>query len=510
MIDKFSCRSSENIFACLSYKLVVRSCGSTLNFVSLLMDLQGKHIHFLGIAGTAMGNVALMLKKGGIRISGSDEHIYPPMSEQLQRHGVSFVEGYNPRNLQPKPDLVVIGNVISRGNPELEEVLDKGIPYTSLPEIIKNTFLWGSRNIVVTGTHGKTTTSAMLAHIFRFCGRDPSFLIGGVPIDLGTGAHWSGSGLWVLEGDEYDTAFFDKRSKFLHYLPETVVINNLEFDHADIFKDISEIETAFVRLINLVPRRGRVFVNADDMRARTVTQHSLAPVYEVGLSSNAKIRIRDFVELSQGCTFTVLGEQVQLRLSGLHNARNAAMAIMTAHAYGVPLKDAATALAQFRGVKRRMEVVAEAAGITIIDDFGHHPTAIQATIDAVKLRYPNRRIFALFEPRSNTTRRSVFQNELAHALATADVVYISQVARLEQLSAQERLDPEKVVAHIRQLGKQAYFQPDAAAIVSHLSSKIQTGDVVVVFSNGNFDGICVKLKELLGELSAVNQNFNKE
>ena len=464
------------------------------------MDLQGKHIHFLGIAGTAMGNVALMLKKAGFRVSGSDERVYPPMSDLLRQHDVNFREGYGPQNLVSRPDVVVVGNAISRGHLELEEVLDLGIRYMSLPELLRNVFLWGSRNIVVSGTHGKTTTTSMLAHIFRTCGRDPSFLIGGVPHDLGSGGHWSGSGLWVLEGDEYDTAYFDKRSKFLHYLPETVIINNIEFDHADIFKSIEEIETAFRRLVLLVPRRGMIFVNADDERAVKVAEQALAPVNEVGFSPNAAMRITEFADSPEGCSFKIIGSEVKLRLHGQHNARNAAMALMAAHAYGVPMADAVRAISEFRGVQRRMEIVAEASGITVLDDFGHHPTAIRATIEAVKSRYPGRRVCALFEPRSNTTRRSVFQDALPEALATADLIYISQVARLEQLPPHERLDPEKVVSQIHRLGKQAYYRPDAAAIVNDLRKELKKGDVVLILSNGGFDGMRFKLKNIIEAL----------
>ncbi len=444
-----------------------------------------------------MGNVAVMLQNAGCRVTGSDEKVYPPMSRILTESGVKYTEGYRPENLRPRPDLVVVGNAISRGHGELEEVLDLGLRYTSLPELLREAFLWHSSNIVVSGTHGKTTTSAMLAHILRHSGRQPSFLIGGVPIDFGTGAHWSGGKLWVLEGDEYDTAFFDKRSKFLHYLPETVIINNVEFDHADIFSSLADVETSFRRLVALVPRRGIILVNADDANAVRVTSNAFAPVNEVGFSNNAAMRISNFSQDAEGASFEIIGQPVRLRIHGEHNARNASMALMAAHAYGVQLPEGAEALRRFRGVERRQEVVVETAGITVVDDFGHHPTAIRATIRAVRGRFPGRRLWAIFEPRSNTTRRAVFQKELPLALAEADGVYISQVARLDQLAPEERLDPERVISDIRNLGRDAYYQPGVHDILDHLAARLRKGDVVLILSNGGFDGIREKIKNLL-------------
>lgn len=461
----------------------------------------GRHVHFIGIGGTAMGNVAVMMHKAGFKVTGSDERVYPPMSRILAENEIRYFEGYAPANLSQKPDLIVVGNAISRGNAELEEVLDSGLRYCSLPELLRNTFLWHCRNIIVSGTHGKTTTSSMVAHILKYAGKDPSYLIGGAPADLGTGGHFSGGKIWVLEGDEYDTAFFDKRSKFLHYLPETVIINNIEFDHADIFSSLSEIETTFRRLVALVPRRGMILVNADDPVAVRVTEKSLAPVNEVGFSPNAAMRISEFSDGPQGVRFEIIGQQVRLRLHGEHNARNAAMALMAAHSYGVDLSLGAEALAAFRGVERRQEVVVDEGGITVVDDFGHHPTAIRATIRAVRARYPGRRIWALFEPRSNTTRRAVFQKELPTALAEADGVYLSQVARLEQLSPGERLDPERVVAEITAAGREAHYCPGADEIVAHLRQRLQQGDVILILSNGSFDGIRGKLANLVKSLS---------
>jgi UDP-N-acetylmuramate: L-alanyl-gamma-D-glutamyl-meso-diaminopimelate ligase len=452
--------------------------------------------HFMGICGTAMGAVAAMLRDEGYKITGSDEHVYPPMSTFLAEKGIAIQSGYRPENLPKEDVILVVGNTIKRGNAELEAALEAKRFYLSLPETLKTYFLRKTHNIVVTGTHGKTTTTSLLAWIFEHTGRKPSYLIGGLPKNLPQGCVRQAGPHWIIEGDEYDTAFFDKRSKFMHYLPELVVINNLEFDHADIFEDLAAIQKSFSHLVRIVPRNGMVLVNADEPNALAVVKDSHAPILEVGFSENAALRIQDVKDHGDRQTFKLLHTEFTLAMSGTFNVRNAAMAIAAAHFYQIPLSEIAEAVAKFEGVKRRQEVRGEVRGVTIIDDFGHHPTAMRGTLEGLRHRYPHRRIWALFEPRSNTTRRAVFQKELPAALSLADGVFVAQVAALEQIPPNERLHPEQVVADIKAAGAQAYYEPDAAAIVARLNPLLKPGDVVVVFSNGGFGGIHQKLLDL--------------
>lgn len=461
------------------------------------MIKEKKRIHFVGICGTAMGNVAAMMQACGYEVSGSDQNIYPPMSTFLEKSGVKLQSGYNASHLENAPDLCVIGNAISRGNPEVEAVLNQKLHYLSLPEVLKDFFLRGTHNLVVSGTHGKTTTSSLLAWIFEFAGKDPSFLIGGLPGNFNRGCKKGKGNFWILEGDEYDTAFFDKRSKFLHYLPELVIINNVEFDHADIYENLAAIQLSFQRLVNLVPTQGMILVNADDENALTVVKNALAPVTEVGFSENAAIPIRNFRNSHAGVQFELLGKEFSLAMHGEFNARNAAMAIAAAHFYQMDLETIAEALKQFKGVKRRQEERATVGEITIVDDFGHHPTAMKETLKGLRKRYEGQRLWALFEPRSNTTRRAVFQDSLPEALALADGVFVSQVARLEQLPEKERLNPEKVVASIEAKGVPAFYEADAASIVAKLVPLLEKKDVVIVFSNGGFGGIHDLLEQAL-------------
>jgi UDP-N-acetylmuramate: L-alanyl-gamma-D-glutamyl-meso-diaminopimelate ligase len=456
-----------------------------------------RHIHFLGICGTAMGAVAAAMRAQGFTVTGSDERVYPPMSTFLEEQGITLTEGYKAENLPAAADLIVVGNAISRGNPELEAVLNRKLYYLSLPETLKQFFLRGKHNLVVTGTHGKTTTTSMLAWILQHAGLAPAFMIGGIARNLGKGASLHESRYVVLEGDEYDTAFFDKRSKFHHYLPELVVVNNLEFDHADIFKDLDEIKLSFRRLLNIVPSEGMVLINGDDENCIDVARECRAQLVEVGFSPNAARQIRDLQYGESGSSFTLLDTRFELAMSGEFNVRNAAMAISAAHFYGVSLDEIQKAVAAFSGIKRRQEVRGEVRGITVIDDFGHHPTAIAQTLRGMRHQYPGRRLWALFEPRSNTTRRAVFQQSLPEALGEADAVILAQVARLEQLPEQDRLNPQKVVDDIAARGKQAFHEPGVDEIIARLRPLAQERDVVVIFSNGGFDGIH---KRLLAEL----------
>ena len=463
-----------------------------------------RHVHFLGICGTAMGAVAAAMRAQGYIVTGSDEKVYPPMSTFLEEKGIKLTEGYRAENIPAGADLIVVGNALSRGNPEVEAVLNRKLTYLSLPETLKLFFLRGRHNLVVTGTHGKTTTSALLAWILQHAGLEPAYMIGGIARNLGQGCSLHTSKFVVVEGDEYDTAFFDKRSKFLHYLPELVIVNNIEFDHADIFRDLDEIKLSFRRLLNVVPEIGMVLINGDDENCIDVAQNCRAQLVEVGFSPNAARHIRDFAYRATGAAFTLLDTRFELPMVGDYNVRNAAMAISAAHFYGVPLEKIQRAVAAFEGVKRRQEVRGEAAGITVIDDFGHHPTAISQTIRGLRHQYPGRRLWALFEPRSNTTRRAVFQETLPAALGEADGVILAQVARLDQLPEGDRLDPQKVVETIRAQGKPAFYEPGVNEIIARLQPALRKGDVVVIFSNGGFDDIHKRLLAKLGEGSGAN------
>jgi UDP-N-acetylmuramate: L-alanyl-gamma-D-glutamyl-meso-diaminopimelate ligase len=444
-----------------------------------------------------MGSVAAALSERGFKITGSDENIYPPMSIFLAKRGIALNEGYRAENIPADADVVVIGNAMKRGNPEVEAVLNRKLFYVSLPEVLKNHFLRGRHNLVVTGTHGKTTTTALLAWIMKKAGRKPGYLIGGLPKNLGQGAALHDSKFFVIEGDEYDTAFFDKRSKFLHYLPELVIVNNIEFDHADIFNNIDDIKLSFRRLLNIVPQNGMVLLNGDDRNCVEVAKDCLAQMIEVGFSENCAQRIGDVAYSADGSRFKLGEDTFEIPLIGEFNVRNAAMAVTAARFYDVPKAKINDALNTFSGISRRQEVRGEARGVKVIDDFGHHPTAIAQTLHALRHRYPGHRIWAVFEPRSNTTRRAVFQESLPEALKLADGVFIAQVAKIEQISESERLNPEAVVDLITQSGRPAFYEKNADAIVERITPLLRPNDIVTVFSNGGFDDIHEKLLEQL-------------
>ena len=440
-----------------------------------------------------MASVAAALKERGFKVTGSDENVYPPMSTFLQEKGISSKERYGAENIPADADVVVIGNAIKRGNPEVEAVLNRKLLYLSLPEVLKNYFLRGRHNLVVTGTHGKTTTTALLTWIMEKAGCKPGYVIGGLPKNLGQGARLNDSKYFVIEGDEYDSAFFDKRSKFIHYLPELLIINNIEFDHADIFNNLDEIKLSFRRLLNLVPRNGMVLVNGDDPNCVEVAKDCLAQMIEVGFSKNCAQRIRDVACSAEGSRFKLGDETFEIPLVGEFNVHNAAMAAMAARFYDVPKTKIDSAFKSFAGIARRQEVRGEARGVKVIDDFGHHPTAIAQTLEALRHRFRGNRLWAVFEPRSNTTRRAVFQQQLPDALKLADGVFIAQVAKLEQIPEEERLNPERVVAAIAKGGRPAFYEQNADAIVDRIVPMLRSNDVVAVFSNGGFDNIHEKL-----------------
>ncbi|MGA3163883.1 MAG: UDP-N-acetylmuramate:L-alanyl-gamma-D-glutamyl-meso-diaminopimelate ligase [Verrucomicrobiota bacterium] len=457
-----------------------------------------KTVHFVGIGGTAMASAAVAMKEKGFEIAGSDQNVYPPMSVFLAGKKIEVMNGYAEQNLTRKPDLVVIGNVISRGNPEAEFVLEHKLRYCSLPELLKEFFIRGKRSIVVAGTHGKTTTTSLLTWVFEHNGLNPGYLIGGIPNNLNQGARFTDSPWFIIEGDEYDTAFFDKRSKFVHYMPEIGIVNNLEFDHADIFENLDAIKKSFSHFIRLIPRNGLLLGNGDDLNLTALLNVTHCPVRRFGLGEGNAIQAFNLRYGPTATEFEIPSFKFHLNMVGELNVRNALAVVACAKHCGLSNKQIQSAFDTFKGIKRRMEVRGIAGGVTVVDDFGHHPTAIRETLKALRLRYPHEKIWAIFEPRSNTTRRKVFQNELVGAFADANAVVISEVARLEQIPAEDRLNPEKLMQDLKTSGKDAAYLPDVDSIVAHLAKSAQGGDVVCVFSNGGFGGIHGKLLEQLG------------
>lgn len=455
-----------------------------------------------------------MARKGYV-VTGTDANVYPPMSTFLESEGISIFQGYKPENIPADAELIVIGNAMSRGNAEVEAVLDRRLHYLSLPETMKEFFLRGHRNFVVTGTHGKTTTTSMLTWLMEDNGLNPSFMIGGIARNLGRGGRFTDSDFCVLEGDEYDTSFFDKRSKFLHYLPEAVIINNIEMDHADIYDNVDAIKLSFKRLLRVVPRNGIVFINADCPNCREVREHAAAELrmvrmVSVGMGEEADIRIGNIEHRTDGSSFTLNGavegtgcvlEQVTFHVPmiGDFNIRNAAMAICAALFAGLPVEKVRDSLLRFEGVARRQEVRGCVNGVTVVDDFAHHPTAIEQAIAGLRQRYPKSRVWALFEPRSNTTIRNLFQNELAAALSHADFAVVSKVENHKKVAASEQLDEEKLCTDIRAAGTDCYMGQNADDIVAHVVTRVHPGDVLVVMSNGGFGGIHNKLLSALAQ-----------
>jgi UDP-N-acetylmuramate: L-alanyl-gamma-D-glutamyl-meso-diaminopimelate ligase len=443
-----------------------------------------------------MSSLAGLLRESGCRVSGSDNPLYPPTSTILEGLGIEVLR-YDAANLDPLPDLIVIGNAVRRGNPEAEAVLDRKLPCASMPQVLYDRFLRDRHAIVVAGTHGKTTTTSMLAWVLHHAGRDPGFLIGGLPNNF-TSSFRVGTGrAFVVEGDEYDTAFFDKGPKFMHYRPDTALIGTVEFDHADIYRDLGEVQRAFRWLTNTVPRRGLIVRHEDCEVTREVTAKALARVEGYGLAAGAW-RAIDLADGPQGVVFRILREgspwaEVSMRVSGEYNVRNALAVAAAAAEQGLSAGEVAEGLATFEGVRRRLEVRGEVDDVVVLDDFAHHPTAIGETLRAVRQRYPGGRVGAVLEPRSWSLRRNVFQDRLPEALAGGDQVVLSEVFGAEELPPQERLDPERLVRDLATLGRPARFLPGVEAIAAHLALHAEPGDVVAVMSNGGFGGLHDKL-----------------
>jgi UDP-N-acetylmuramate: L-alanyl-gamma-D-glutamyl-meso-diaminopimelate ligase len=463
-----------------------------------------KRIHFIGICGTAMATVAAMLRHKGCDVSGSDQDVYPPMSDFLAAEGIPTLAGYLPAHITGDLDLVVVGNAISRGNPELEEVLDRKIRYCSLPEVIREYFLWGARSIVIAGTHGKTTTTSLTGWILAAGGIDPSVLVGGIVSNFGEhgSSYRIGRGRdFVIEGDEYDSAFFDKTAKFLKYVPDIAVVNNVEFDHADIYPDLAAVSLAFRRLVNLVPRRGLLILGADSEGARTLKAAAVSRVETFGLADEVDWQAHDLESSGPLTRFRVRRGgspfgAFEAPLVGAHNVRNSLAAIAIATEVGLSAEQIARGLRSFAGVKRRLEVVGVADGVTIYDDFAHHPTAVAETLAGLRSAHPNARVWAVFEPRSASSCRRIFQDDFARAFAAADRVVVAPVFR-STLPEAERLSVSKLVRDLDDRGLWAREAGSIEDIVTAIVHEHRAGDLVVIMSNGGFGGIHQKLLKAL-------------
>jgi UDP-N-acetylmuramate: L-alanyl-gamma-D-glutamyl-meso-diaminopimelate ligase len=473
-----------------------------------------KHVHLIGICGSAMASLAGLLQLRGWHVTGSDKAAYPPMSDLLQQLNIPLAQPFSEQNLDPRPDLIIVGNAISRGNPEVEYVLDQRIPFCSLAQTIHEEFLKERESLVVAGTHGKTTTTSMLAWIYETAAAKdaafaPSFLVGGIAENFGSSFALHPTKPFILEGDEYDTAFFDKGPKFLHYFPDALILTHVEFDHADIYADLESVKIAFQRLVNLVPRRGRIVAFDGSTNVTDCVARAFCPVERYGFAHNSYWCILD-LSIRGNCSYWRIEQngrpwlEVEMPVIGEHNVLNATAAAALAFGQGVPADAIQTALRSFRSVKRRLEVIAEVNGITLIDDFAHHPTAIRETLRALRLQYPGSRLWAVLEPRSNTLRRNVFERELTESLALADEVILAAVYQAANIPETQLLHPEHVVETLRNNGVSACQLPDVAAIIEHLGKHLRSGDVVAILSNGGFDGIYKKLPEQLRAIHGSN------
>jgi UDP-N-acetylmuramate: L-alanyl-gamma-D-glutamyl-meso-diaminopimelate ligase len=465
------------------------------------------HYHLIGICGTAMASLAGMLQARGHLVTGSDANVYPPMSTMLESLGIPVMQGYDASHLNPTPDCVIVGNAIPRGNPEVEETLNRKLLYRSQAETVKEEFIRGRRSLVVAGTHGKTTTTSIAAWVMEQGGLDPSFLVGGVVQNFGASFRVTASDYLIIEGDEYDTAYFDKGPKFMHYLPEAAIVNNIEFDHADIYKDLDAVKLAFRRLMNLVPGNGRLIAGWDSPHVREVVSEMGKRLFTrletFGTSDDAKWQARDITYMGELTHFRVMREgsewaRFRTPLIGDFNVRNCLAVIIAADAWGIERETITDALASFKSVRRRAEVRGLERGVTVIDDFAHHPTAVRETLQALKQKYSGQRLIAIFEPRSWSSRLAVFQEDYAHAFQTADYVIIASVFDKSIATEKGRvLDTEKLIEDIAAQGKPAHSIADADEIVLHLAPQLRAGDVVAVMSNGGFGGIHDKLLQSL-------------
>ncbi|MBI2211766.1 MAG: UDP-N-acetylmuramate:L-alanyl-gamma-D-glutamyl-meso-diaminopimelate ligase [Deltaproteobacteria bacterium] len=472
------------------------------------LPARGSHIHLIAICGVGMASLAGLLQSQGYRVTGSDQHVYPPMSTYLEGLRIPVLQGFSGGHLRERPELVVIGNAVSRNNPEVEAVLRLEIPYVSFPQSLGRFLIGPKRSIVIAGTHGKTTTTALLAWVLSRAGWEPSFFIGGIPIDFDSGFK-QGRGDWaVLEGDEYDSAFFDKGPKFLHYKPEKVILTSVEFDHADIYRDLAHLKEAFQRLAEMIPPAGALLACSEYEAGKEVAARARCPVTFYGDREASdwqarNIRVEDGGSLFEPCYRGRSEGAVKMRLLGRHNVSNALAVYAMGRELGIEREVLRDGLASFSGVKRRQELKGEVAGITVIDDFAHHPTAVKGTIEAVRAGYPGRRLWAIFEPRSNTSRRRIFAREFAQALSAADRVIVAGLYQPEKIPEPERLPAAEVVRDINRLcgDSRALFIEKAGEIPAHVAGEARAGDVILVMSNGGFDGVQEKILRLLEEKS---------
>jgi UDP-N-acetylmuramate: L-alanyl-gamma-D-glutamyl-meso-diaminopimelate ligase len=467
-----------------------------------MLYTQTRRIHLIGICGTGMASLAAMLKDRGYLVSGSDEGIYPPMSEFLAQKEIPLSRGYDSKNLKPEPELVIVGNALSRGNPEIEYMLNSRIRFSSFPETLKDFFLRETTPVVVTGTHGKTTTTSMIAWALHSAGYHPNFLIGGISENFQSSYGLEGGAHWIIEGDEYDSAFFDKGPKFLHYLPYLGVIGNIEFDHADIYPDIRSIKLQFQRFVNLIPMRGFLAVGADSPAALEVSQSSFCQKETFGVSSECDWSARHIELYGDRLCFDIvyrkkLFRRVRLRTFGVYNMRNALAATAILHHLEVPEDDIREGLETFSGVRRRLQLKADISGIRVYEDFAHHPTAVRETLKAVRDAFHPARVWAIYEPRSATSRRNVFQHEIAEALGLADCIAIPALFKPEKIPESERLDENYLIEELRQMGRAAWNLGTVDGIIQKVIEEARAGDIIIIMSNGGFGGICEKLPKAL-------------
>ncbi len=464
--------------------------------MGLLTNL--KRVHIIGVAGTLMGSFAAFLKRAGIEVSGSDQNVYPPMSDVLKNAGVKIFEGYRAENLSSMaspPDLVVIGNVISAGNPEARYAIDQKLSYSSLPEAMERFMLADTRNVVISGTHGKTTTSSLMAHVLKSCGKDPCYFIGGVPADLPHSFHISDLAKgrpFVLEGDEYDTAFWDKVPKFNHYLPDDVILTSIEFDHADIYKDLDAVVSAFLGLMQRVRPGGRVIACEDYENVRQVVKNANVPVIFYGAKDLKNLKYTE-----QGSEFQFDGQTIRVPMSGQYNALNALAVWIEARELGLDPHSVLGPIANFQGVKRRQELRGEARGVQVYDDFAHHPTAVRETLVGFRKRFPQKKLTVIFEPRSATSRRNFFQKDYADAFAEADQTWIAPPYDTSKIPEGQRFSSDQLVADLNARGKKAFLMPEVDQAVPKIVSLAQSGDLIIVLSNGGFGGLIGKLLDAL-------------
>lgn len=460
------------------------------------------HYHLIGICGTAMASLAGMLKAKGYHVSGSDANVYPPMSTQLEQLGIELTQGYDYKNLLPHPDYVVIGNAIPRGNPEVEYTLNERLRYVSMAEVLKEQFIRGRHSVVVAGTHGKTTTTSLMAWVMEVGGLNPSFLIGGIAENFRASFRVTDSNYFVIEGDEYDTAYFDKGPKFMHYLPTTAIVNNVEYDHVDIYFDFDLYKLAFRRFINLIPINGHLIAGVDSEVVQELIPRAFCPVESFGVNNKARWQASD-IRFKEGQThFNVIYDekdygQFTTPLVGAFNIRNCLAVIAASEKLGIAKEKIQEGIATFRSVKRRMEIRGCVNGVTVVDDFAHHPTAVKETLLGARERFAGHRLIAIFEPRSLSARRKQFQADYEEAFAVADMAIIAALFEPHRVKPEEQLSPEEVATKLNSLGKQAWAIPQADQIVTHLKSIVETGDVIMVMSNGGFDGIHEKLLTML-------------